>query len=47
MFKEISSVNNQYVKDLLSLKDKNTRNELKLFLVEGYHLVEEALKHQI
>ena len=32
MIKEISSVNNQYVKDLLSLKDKNTRNELKLFL---------------
>ena len=47
MIKEISSVNNQYVKDLLSLKDKNTRNELKLFLVEGYHLVEEALKHHL
>lgn len=47
MIKEISSVNNQYIKDLLSLKDKNTRNELKLFLVEGYHLVEEALKHRL
>ncbi len=46
MIKEITSVNNSYVKELLSLKEKTIRNELKLFLVEGYHLVEEALKHQ-
>lgn len=45
MIKEITSVNNSYIKWLLSLKDKQARNEYNLFIVEGYHLVEEALKH--
>lgn len=40
--KEITSVNNFYIKDLLKLKQKKYRDESKMFLVEGYHLVEEA-----
>lgn len=47
MIKEITSVNNSYVKWLLTLKDKQVRNECNLFIVEGYHLVEEALKHRV
>lgn len=47
MIKEIVSLNNQYIKELLSLKDKQARSELNLFLVEGYHLVEEALQHGV
>ena len=47
MLKEISSVNNSYIKELLSLRDKNTRLEKNEFIVEGYHLVEEALKHNV
>lgn len=45
MIKEITSVNNSYIKWLLSLRDKQVRNEHNLFIVEGYHLVEESLKH--
>ena len=45
MIKEITSVNNSYIKWLITLKDKQVRNEYNLFIVEGYHLVEEALKH--
>lgn len=47
MIKEIISVNNSYIKWLLSLKDKHVRNECNLFIIEGYHLVEEALKHNV
>lgn len=47
MIKEITSVNNQYIKELLSLRDKQVRNNTNLFIVEGYHLVEEALKHHV
>lgn len=47
MIKEITSVNNLFVKELLLLRDKQIRKEKKLFIVEGYHLVEEALKHQV
>ena len=47
MFKEISSVNNSYIKELLLLRDKNTRLEKNEFIVEGYHLVEEAYKHNM
>lgn len=45
MIKEITSVNNTYIKEVLSLKDKQERTKKNLFIVEGYHLVEEALKH--
>lgn len=42
--KEITSINNEYIKSLLKLKEKKYRNEYKKFLIEGYHLVEEAYK---
>ena len=41
---QIQSINNEKVKYLQSLKDKKTRNQEKKFLVEGFHLVEEAAK---
>ena len=47
MIKEITSVNNSYIKNLLTLKTKQGRNDSNQFIVEGYHLVEEALKHQV
>ena len=47
MIKEITSVNNSFIKELLLLKDKQVRKEKNLFIVEGYHLVEEAFKHQL
>lgn len=46
MIKEITSINNSYIKNLLALKTKQGRYNTNLFLVEGYHLVEESLKHQ-
>lgn len=42
--KIVKSLNNPLVTRLISLKEKNTRNSEKQFLVEGYHLVEEAMK---
>ena len=42
--KEIDSVNNFRVIQWKKLKDKIKRNEKKLFIVEGYHLVSEAYK---
>lgn len=39
---KITSVNNTYIKELMLLNNKKTRDEKKLFLVEGYHLVNEA-----
>lgn len=42
--KEINSVDNFFVKQWLKLKDKDRRNEQKLFIVEGYHLITEAYK---
>lgn len=38
----ITSVNNQTVKDLVSLRSSKGRKKLKMFLVEGEHLVREA-----
>lgn len=42
--KEISSVNNEYIKSLHKLKEKKNRIQEKKFLIEGFHLVEEAYK---
>ena len=42
--KNISSVNNQYIKELSLLKNKKNRIQEKKYIVEGYHLVEEAYK---
>ena len=38
----IKSVNNPTIKDLVKLKQKKVRDEKRLFLAEGEHLVEEA-----
>jgi len=43
----ITSINNQIVKDTVKLHQKKYRDEQSLFLMEGYHLYEEALKHGI
>lgn len=40
----IQSVNNKTIKDLVKLKNKKTRDEKRLFLVDGFHMVEEAKK---
>lgn len=40
----LTSVNNDKVKYFLSLTDKKIRNKEHKFLIEGYHLVEEASK---
>ncbi len=40
----LTSVNNEKVKYFISLLDKKNRNKEQLFLIEGYHLVEEASK---
>lgn len=42
--KEIVSVNNEYIKYLNKLKERKIRKQENLFIVEGYHLVEEAYK---
>lgn len=40
---KITSVNNETIKDFVKLKQKKNRDIEKKFIVEGYHLVEEAL----
>ena len=42
--KYITSVNNSYIKELSLLKNKKSRQERNRYIVEGYHLVEEAYK---
>lgn len=39
---EITSIKNPKIKELMGLYDKKNRNVLKKFLIEGYHLVDEA-----
>ena len=41
---KINSVNNSRVKQWVKLKKKKYRDEYQEYLVEGDHLVEEALK---
>lgn len=43
--KEISSLNNEYIKELSKLKDRKYLDKSDCFLVEGKHLVSEAYKH--
>lgn len=45
--KEITSINNDYIKYLLKLKEKKYRHSENKFLVEGYHLVNEAYQSKI
>lgn len=40
--KEITSINNEFIKQCAKLKDKKYRDETGKFLVEGYHLIEMA-----
>ncbi len=42
--KEIQSLNNLYIKELVKLKEKKHREEQSKYLIEGFHLVEEAKK---
>ena len=42
--KQITSVKNQQIKEWKKLYTKKERDKQGLFLIEGYHLVEEALK---
>ncbi len=44
---EITSVNNPLVKDAVKLQQKKYRDMFSLFVVEGYHLFEEAKKFDI
>jgi len=41
---KINSINNEYIRNIKKLHQKKYREQTKMFLVEGYHLVEEALK---
>lgn len=43
--KIIQSIQNETIKNIDRLKDKKTRNVKKQFIVEGYHLIEEAYNH--
>lgn len=43
----ITSLKNETIKELLKLKQKKYRDETNCFLIEGYHLVDEALKKGI
>lgn len=43
----IESVNNEHIKNICKLKLKKHRDEENKFLIEGYHLIEEALKENI
>ena len=40
----ITSLQNETIKEIMKLKQKKYRDELGLFLIEGYHLLEEAKK---
>ena len=42
---KIESLQNEHIKELMKLKEKKNRDKEGLFLVEGDHLVQEALKH--
>lgn len=44
--KEIQSVQNTYIVELSKLKQRKYQKEKMQFLVEGFHLVEEAYKHK-
>lgn len=45
--KVINSINNEHIKELAKLNIKKYREEKKLFLIEGYHLVEMAKKYLV
>lgn len=43
----ITSVNNEHIKELSKLKEKKYRDKLGLFLIEGEHLINEALRENL
>ena len=43
----ITSIQNETIKKIMKLKQKKYRDEEDQFLVEGYHLVEEARKARV
>ena len=43
----ITSVNNDRIKDIIKLKDRRNRKLEHKFIIEGEHLVEEAIKNNI
>lgn len=43
----ISSVNNQKIKEWKKLKRRKDREKQNLYIIEGFHLIEEALKYKI
>jgi len=43
----VTSVNNEYIKGLCKLKDKKYRDSTNLFLIEGEHLVNEAINEEL
>jgi len=43
----ITSLNNEHIKELNKLKEKKERDKTNTFLIEGNHLVEEALKNNL
>lgn len=45
--KIIQSLQNEFIKSIEKLHDKKIRIKTKTFLLEGYHLVEEAKKHNL
>lgn len=45
--KKITSINNPYIKEVLKLNQKKYRDKAKAYLIEGYHLVFEALKEGV
>lgn len=42
----ITSTQNDIIKNIIKLKQKKYRDETRMFLIEGFHLVEEARKYQ-
>ena len=43
----ITSVNNEKIKEMVKLHDKKNRDNTNLFIIEGEHLVNEALKYHL
>ncbi|WP_435371275.1 RNA methyltransferase substrate-binding domain-containing protein, partial [Lactobacillus intestinalis] len=41
---QISSVNNKTIKDLAKLNKKKYREDTGMYIIEGFHLIEEALQ---
>lgn len=44
---QITSVNNQLIKSLAKLKQKKYREQTGTYMIEGFHLIEEALKAKL